>query len=175
MVATLSLHGCGGVESSQGCSSDLECKGERICEHGRCISPVVEASAGGDRGDGSSTGYCTATSGFYSGDLDGLDGADRRCQAEFPGSHFYRRSVDQNRLFRSSFGFAELELGSCWDCNSWTSSSSGTYDATHAQCPTGYATVGALVPPVFDDTADPSATTWRICEAIDKPLMCCVP
>lgn len=120
------------------------------------------------------TGTCASTKKLYGGDLGGLEGADRLCQAEFPGSHFYRQSCDSGRNM-SAFGYAELELGQCWSCNGWTSNDSGAYRPETVMCPTGYATVGGVIP--YSACLDPSGNgnCWRICEAFDKPLVCCWP
>ena len=169
VVAALGSSGCGEA-AKDGCSHDLECKADRICVERRCVAPVGDAPRQEDACG--SSGYCTATTKTYAGDLGGLAGADRLCQTEFPGSHFYRRSCDEQRSFRSLSGYAELELGACWNCNDWTSDDSGNYEPGTVDCATGYATVGALVPPLPNATG---ASLWRICEARDKPLMCCIP
>jgi hypothetical protein len=121
------------------------------------------------------SGACVSTSRFFSGDLGGLDGADRICQSEYPGSHFYRASCDSGRTLNNAFGYAELELGPCWDCAGWTSDNSGQYRPGAVQCPTGYPTVGAELP--YSVCLDPlgNGHCWRICEAGDKPLLCCTP
>jgi hypothetical protein len=120
------------------------------------------------------TGWCKATKKTYSGDLGGLEGADKLCQAEYPGSHFYRHTCDFQRA-GDAFGFAELEQGPCWSCNGWSANNSGPYQPELMLCPTGYATVGGLIP--YGACADPTGVghCWRICEAGDKPLVCCSP
>jgi hypothetical protein len=117
------------------------------------------------------SGACVATTRRYSGNLAGLDGADRLCQAEYPGSHFYRESCDSRRKRNDAFGYAELELGPCWSCADWTSDSSGNYLAAGEKCPTGYAAVGAVIPTSM--CLDPTGLgqCWRICEAGDQPLV----
>jgi hypothetical protein len=119
-------------------------------------------------------GRCTSTKSLHSGDLGGLAGADALCRAELPGSHFYRQSCDGDRGFlgTTNAGFVELELGTCWNCNGWTSNDSGPYVPSMTACPTGYATVGALLPGGCGPAVD---RCWRICEAIDHPLICCWP
>lgn len=111
---------------------------------------------------------------MYAGNLGGLDGADRLCQAEYPGSHFYRQSCDFGRS-NGAFGYAELELGACWSCNGWTHADSGDYQPDVIMCPTGYATVAGVIP--NSTCLDPNGVghCWRICEAGDKPLVCCWP
>jgi hypothetical protein len=122
------------------------------------------------------SGYCTSTKSLHPGDLRGLAGADALCNAEVPGSHFYRTSCDGARGFTASTvaGFVELELGDCWSCNGWTSSDSGSYRPSEIACKTGYATVGALRPGGCATTGGDDYC-WRICEAVDHPLICCVP
>src|SRR3954469_7332535 len=94
-VAALATISCASNVERGGCSTDVECKGDRVCVKRTCVSPneapSQEAAPGEDASCGSS-GYCTTTSALFSGDLAGLEGADRQCAAEFPGSHFYRRS-----------------------------------------------------------------------------------
>ncbi len=115
-------------------------------------------------------GLCTTTDQAFSGDLGGLEGADILCDSLLPGSHFYRTSRDGKRSWMPNgappMGHGDLELGACWDCNGWSTASSGDYG--NAECATGYSTVGALVPsPV-------TSPEWRICEGAEWPLACCM-
>jgi hypothetical protein len=120
------------------------------------------------------TGNCTSTRSIHSGALGGLAVADAICNAEIPGSHFYRQSCDGGRGFLGTTtpGFVELEQGNCWNCNGWTVDDSGPYSPAGNGCSTGYATVGALLP---NGCAPGTGACWRICQAVDHPLICCRP
>jgi hypothetical protein len=118
-----------------------------------------------------SSGYCTTTTVPYAATFGGLAQGDAICDAEHPGSHFYRASCDAARPFAPAGpwmgGYGEIEAGSCYNCDDWTSES-GPYDPQSTTCPEGYATVAALVPQT-------TPVQWRICEAGDWPLACCIP
>src|SRR5258706_14910296 len=62
------------------------------------------------------TGRCLPTTKTFQGDLGGLAGADRLCQAQYPGSHFFRRDCDAVRDLSQAIGYGELLLGPCWNC-----------------------------------------------------------
>jgi hypothetical protein len=125
--------------------------------------------------DCGTSGACMSTLGLFTGALGGLGGADELCQAEYPGSHFYREGCDSGRNLDRAYGYADLDLGSCWDCDGWTSSNSGDYVPGATACVTGYARVGAVIPDSVCLDPSRSGHCWRICEARDKPLVCCTP
>lgn len=121
------------------------------------------------------SGECVSTARLFTGELGGLLGADELCQAEYPGSHFYRESCDSGRNLERAYGYADLELGPCWDCDGWTSSNSGAYSPGATACVTGYATAGTILPDTVCVAPSRTDHCWRICEAGDKPLVCCTP
>jgi hypothetical protein len=123
-----------------------------------------------------SSGYCTTTTAAFAATFGGLIQGDAICGAEYPGAHFYRKSCDQERPFFPALakwpaGYGEVEALGCWNCEGWISAS-GPYDSSIAipGCTLGYATVAALVP-----SPESGPPLWRICEAGDWPLACCVP
>ena len=121
------------------------------------------------------SGRCLSTTKSFRGDLGGLTGADKLCQAEYPGSHFFRRDCDALRDLTHAFGYGELLLGPCWNCNGWTSADSGDYLPDKVDCQSGYATVGGMLPYSACQDLEHFGSCWRICEAGDKPLVCCLP
>jgi hypothetical protein len=166
---------CGARTGLDSAPGDASARGDaplRGDEDGPRVEPTGDADV--PPPNCGSTGRCTSTQSIHSGALGGLAGADAICEAEFPGSHFYRQSCDGERGFlgTTSFGYAELELGPCWNCDGWTSSDSGPYSPSTISCSTGYATVGAVLPHGCRTGIDPC---WRICEAGDEALICCWP
>jgi hypothetical protein len=174
LVALVCAAACGNSSPEAGCtqgeSTACGCtngaRGAQVCESdgtfGACdcaAAPVSEIPPG----------YCTTTLENFSGNLQGLEGADALCAVMDPGSHFYRASRDGQRAWiftgGATSGYGDLEMGACWDCNGWTTGQSGDYGTT--ACPTGYETVGAMVP------ITSVRASWNICENNDWPLACC--
>jgi hypothetical protein len=139
---------------------------------GRSPIELAELAEGSGSGESCSTRLCTTTRGGFNGDLGGLAGADAICDAEYPGSHFYRESRDACAPFEPSdpdhiAGHGDIEAGPCWDCFGWTSASSGPYQPGVVDCSSGYVTMGALVP------SPDGYPRSRICEGDEWPLTCC--
>ena len=74
-LALLALTACGAESAQDSCASDADCKGERICEQGACLS--LEGGAGGaGGGGGAGAGDGAGGTGHNGGDTGDGDGGD---------------------------------------------------------------------------------------------------
>lgn len=57
--------GCGVDSSATSCARDTDCKGDRVCTKGLCVSPSGAGGGGGGGGGGSSAFTCCLNDAFY--------------------------------------------------------------------------------------------------------------
>src|SRR5262245_53137363 len=74
-ACVLAAIGCGddggGAGSGEGCITDVECKGDRVCEGGVCVDP---SGGGGDSGSGAGAGM-SGSGGMSGGGTGGTSGS----------------------------------------------------------------------------------------------------
>lgn len=85
IVATLLTAGCGGDSSTDGCTKDTDCKGDRICQDGTCVggeggSTGGTTSSGSTSQTGTTTSQTTGSDGIHCFNLDGT------CTCDHSGS-----------------------------------------------------------------------------------------